>query len=95
MEKGPPPASTREQAERALEAARNYSRTVICEKFITGFDFRVLVINFKFVCAHYVHPHPLQGWHTYHSTTIDASNRIRAEDTDTKVLTRIGWTTSQ
>lgn len=43
--------NTREQAEIALEAARSYSRTVICEKFIVGFDFRVLVINFKFVCA--------------------------------------------
>jgi cyanophycin synthetase len=43
--------TTFEQAEKALEAARQFSRTVICEKYITGFDFRVLVINFKFVCA--------------------------------------------
>lgn len=43
--------TTREQAEAALEAARYYSRTVICEKFITGFDFRILVINYKFICA--------------------------------------------
>ena len=43
--------TTFEQAEKALEAARKYSRTVICEKYITGFDFRVLVINFKFICA--------------------------------------------
>jgi cyanophycin synthetase len=40
-----------EQAEKALKAARAYGRHVICEKFITGFDFRVLVVNFKFVCA--------------------------------------------
>ena len=40
-----------EQAEKALEAARVYGRNVICEKFITGYDFRVLVINYKFVCA--------------------------------------------
>jgi cyanophycin synthetase len=40
-----------EQAEKALEAARVYGRSVICEKFITGFDFRILVVNFKFVCA--------------------------------------------
>ena len=42
---------TWEQALKALEAARRYSRNVICEKFITGFDFRVLVINYKFMCA--------------------------------------------
>ncbi|HZH95341.1 MAG TPA: cyanophycin synthetase, partial [Flavisolibacter sp.] len=36
---------------KAFGDAQNYSRAVICEKFITGFDFRVLVINYKFVCA--------------------------------------------
>ena len=40
-----------EVAVTALAAAQVYSRSVICEKFITGFDFRVLVINYKFVCA--------------------------------------------
>lgn len=40
-----------DHAVRALEAAQKYSRDVICERFITGFDFRVLVINHKFVCA--------------------------------------------
>ena len=43
--------TTREQAETALQAAREYGRYVICERFITGFDFRILVINYKFVCA--------------------------------------------
>jgi cyanophycin synthetase len=43
--------TTLEQAEKALEAARDYGRNVICEKYIEGFDFRILVINFKFVCA--------------------------------------------
>jgi len=36
---------------KALEEAQRYGRSVICEKFITGFDFRVLVINYKFICA--------------------------------------------
>lgn len=36
---------------KALEAAQQYSRSVICEKFIQGFDFRLLVINYKFICA--------------------------------------------
>ena len=38
-------------AQKALAAAQHYSRSVICERFIQGFDFRVLVINYKFICA--------------------------------------------
>ncbi len=34
-----------------LEYAQQYSRRVIVEKFITGFDFRVLIINNKLVSA--------------------------------------------
>ncbi|WP_207492754.1 cyanophycin synthetase [Aridibaculum aurantiacum] len=40
-----------EQALKALEAAQVYSRSVICENFIVGYDFRLLVINHKFICA--------------------------------------------
>ena len=40
-----------EQALTALEAAQKYGLRVICEKFITGYDFRLLCINYKFVCA--------------------------------------------
>jgi cyanophycin synthetase len=40
-----------ELAVKALEAAQKYGRNVIVERFITGFDFRVLVINHKFICA--------------------------------------------
>jgi cyanophycin synthetase len=43
--------TTWEQAVRALAAAKEYGRNVIVEKFITGFDFRCLVINYKFICA--------------------------------------------
>ena len=43
--------TTWEQATRAFEAAQQFSRAVIVEKFITGFDFRCLVINDKFICA--------------------------------------------
>lgn len=43
--------TTWEQAVTAFQAAKEYSRSVIVEKFITGFDFRVLVINYKFICA--------------------------------------------
>ncbi|MFN8251955.1 MAG: cyanophycin synthetase [Ferruginibacter sp.] len=41
----------REQAQKAFEAAKAYSRSVIVERFITGYDFRCLVINNKFICA--------------------------------------------
>jgi cyanophycin synthetase len=40
-----------EDAVIALGAAQQYGRAVICEKFITGRDFRCLVINYKFVAA--------------------------------------------
>src|ERR1044072_348113 len=43
--------TTWEQALKALEAAQQYGRSVIVENFITGYDFRVLVINYKFICA--------------------------------------------
>lgn len=35
----------------ALEIAKKHSRGIICEKFITGHDFRLLVINYKFIAA--------------------------------------------
>ncbi len=40
-----------EDALEGMAAAKKYSRAVICEKFITGRDHRVLVINYKFVAA--------------------------------------------
>lgn len=43
--------TNREQAIKAFEAAKQYGRSVIVERFITGFDFRCLVINNKFICA--------------------------------------------
>ena len=42
---------TWEDAVVALEAAQQYGRAVICEKFIEGRDFRCLVIDYKFVAA--------------------------------------------
>ena len=42
---------TWEDAVAGLNAAKVYGRSVICEKFISGRDFRVLVINYKFVAA--------------------------------------------
>jgi cyanophycin synthetase len=42
---------TEEEAMAAFEHAKKYSRKIIVEKFITGYDFRVLVINNKFIAA--------------------------------------------
>ena len=43
--------TTWEQAMKAFAAAKAYNRSVIVERFITGYDFRALVINYKFICA--------------------------------------------
>jgi cyanophycin synthetase len=40
-----------EQAVEALAAAKKVSRAVIVEKYITGYDFRLLVVNYKLVAA--------------------------------------------
>ncbi len=40
-----------EEVLKGFAAAKKYSRKVIVEKFITGYDHRVLVINYKFVAA--------------------------------------------
>ena len=40
-----------EDAVTGMMAAKKYSKAVICEKYITGRDYRVLVINYKFVAA--------------------------------------------
>ncbi len=42
---------TLEDARAAFEHAKKYSRRIIVEKFITGYDFRVLVINNRFIAA--------------------------------------------
>ena len=41
----------RQQAIKAFEAAKAFGRNVIVEKYISGYDFRCLVINNKFICA--------------------------------------------
>ena len=42
---------TLEEAIAAFEHAKKYSRKIIVEKFITGYDFRILVINNRFIAA--------------------------------------------
>ena len=40
-----------EEAVKAMNAAKQFSKRVICESSISGFDFRALVINKKFIAA--------------------------------------------
>jgi cyanophycin synthetase len=42
---------TLEEAMAAYEHAKKYSRKIIVERFITGYDFRILVIDNKFIAA--------------------------------------------
>ena len=42
---------TMEEAHAAYDHAKKYSRKIIIERFISGYDFRVLVINHKFIAA--------------------------------------------
>ena len=51
----------REDAIAGLEYAKKYSHRVIVEKFITGFDFRVLVIDNKLVAAAKREPAHVKG----------------------------------
>lgn len=50
-----------EDAVAGLEYAKKYSRRIIVEKFITGFDFRVLIIDNKLVAAAKREPAHIKG----------------------------------
>ena len=83
--------TTHEQAEKALEAARKYGRSVIAEKYITGFDFRVLVINYKFICAALRTPAAVtgDGEHTIQWLVDETNKDSRRGFGHEKVLTQI------
>ena len=52
---------TYDEAIAAYEHAKKYSRRIIVEKFITGYDFRVLVINHRFIAAALREPAHVKG----------------------------------
>ena len=99
--------TTWEQATKALEAAQVYGRSVICERFITGFDFRVLVIDNKFICAALRTPAAVtgDGEHTI-QWLVDETNKdprrgfghekvltsIKLDDFSRKMLDEVGYT---
>jgi cyanophycin synthetase len=83
--------TTYEQAIKAFDAAKEYNRYVIVEMFIRGYDFRALVINYKFICAALRTPAAVtgDGEHTI-QWLIDETNRDpRRGYGHEKVLTQI------
>jgi cyanophycin synthetase len=83
--------TTWEQALTAFEAAKKYSRSVIVERFIVGFDFRILVINFKFICAALRTPASVigDGEHTIQWLIDETNKDPRRGFGHEKVLTQI------
>lgn len=80
-----------EQAVKALEGAQKYGRNVIVERFITGYDFRVLVINHKFICAALRTPAAVtgDGEHTIQWLIDETNKDPRRGYGHEKVLTQI------
>jgi cyanophycin synthetase len=83
--------TTWEQALKAFAAAKYYSRSVIVERFIVGFDFRVLVINYKFICAALRTPASVvgDGIHTIQWLIDETNKDPRRGFGHEKVLTQI------
>ncbi len=80
-----------DMAVKALAAAQVYGRSIICERFITGFDFRVLVINNKFICAALRTPAAVtgDGQHTIQWLVDETNKDPRRGYGHEKVLTSI------
>ena len=81
----------REQALIAFAAAKEFNRSVIIERFITGFDFRCLVINNKFICAALRTPASVvgDGVHTIQWLIDETNKDPRRGFGHEKVLTQI------
>src|SRR4029078_5037452 len=79
------------QALKAFAAAKEYNRSLIAEKFITGYDFRALVINYKFVCAALRTPASVtgDGEHTIQWLIDETNKDPRRGYGHEKVLTQI------
>ena len=81
----------REQALKAFETARLYGRNVIIERFIDGFDYRILVINNKFICAALRTPAAItgDGIHSVQALIDETNKDKRRGYGHEKVLTQI------
>ncbi|MEP7165277.1 MAG: cyanophycin synthetase [Ferruginibacter sp.] len=83
--------TTWEMALTAFAAAKIYGRSVIVEKYITGFDFRILVIDYKFICAALRTPASVtgDGKHTIQHLIDETNKDPRRGYGHEKVLTQI------
>ena len=75
----------------AFENAKNYRSTIVVERYVEGADFRLLVINFKFVAAAMRVPaHVIgDGLHTIAELVDIANADPRRGESHEKVLTKI------
>ncbi|MDQ2753386.1 MAG: cyanophycin synthetase, partial [Bacteroidota bacterium] len=80
-----------EMAVKALENAQRYSRSAIVERFIEGVDFRILVVNYKFICAALRTPASVigDGEHTIQQLIDEVNKDPRRGYGHEKVLTQI------
>lgn len=80
-----------DQALRAFEAAKEFSRSVIVERYILGVDFRCLVIDYKFICAALRTPASVigDGTHTVQWLIDETNKDPRRGYGHEKVLTQI------
>ncbi len=80
-----------DQALRAFEAAKEFSRSVIVERYILGVDFRCLVIDYKFICAALRTPASVigDGEHTIQWLVDETNKDPRRGFGHEKVLTQI------
>lgn len=83
--------TNKKQAQKAFEAAKAYSRSIIVERYITGYDFRCLVINNKFICAALRTPASVvgDGEHTIQWLIDETNKDSRRGFGHEKVLTQI------
>jgi cyanophycin synthetase len=80
-----------EEAQQALKTAQRYSRAVIVERFISGYDYRLLVINHRFVAAAKRTPAAVvgNGTHTIQELIDQVNSDPRRGYGHEKVLTAI------
>jgi cyanophycin synthetase len=82
---------TIDEALRAFKQAKKYSSTIICEQFVTGTDFRVLVVNYRVVAAAQRFPACVtgDGEHTVKDLIESVNCDPRRSDGHANVLTKI------
>jgi cyanophycin synthetase len=81
----------RDEALLGLQEALRHSKEAICERFVPGADFRVLVVNYRFTAAAMRVPPAVtgDGVHTLTELVNEENNDPRRGQDHEKVLTRI------